>query len=288
MHIVLILLAALAAVSLLLLFLVFPSARRHPAREKLRGRYIAHRGLHDLAENTPENSLAAFRAAAEQGHMIENDIHLTADGEVVVFHDSLLKRMCGVDGRIEQMTLAGLKKCRLQGTDEQIPTLQECLEAVDGRVPLLIEFKCDRTTCKPLCEAANKILSAYKGEYFVQSFYPPVFAAGSSPSRLREKRCTNACSAVCCSILFPAPISSPMCIQVEIIPCADSLRALARCLFAGHCAAKRNWMRAARRLKPTYSKDLYRKKNKKQRDGANAPSLCNCFIQIFLFRGRVP
>ncbi|MBQ4598960.1 MAG: glycerophosphodiester phosphodiesterase [Clostridia bacterium] len=174
MHIVLILLAALAAVSLLLLFLIFPSARRHPAREKLRGRYIAHRGLHDLVENTPENSLAAFRAAAEQGYMIENDIHLTADGEVVVFHDSSLKRMCGVEGRIEQMTLAELKKCCLQGTEEQIPTLQECLDTVDGRVPLLIEFKCDRTTCKPLCEAANKILSAYKGEYFVQSFYPPV------------------------------------------------------------------------------------------------------------------
>lgn len=174
MQMIWILLAVLVAAVLLILFLIFPSPRRHPARETLRGRYIAHRGLHDLAENTPENSLAAFRAAAEQGHIIENDIHLTADGEVVVFHDSLLVRMCGVDGEVEKMTLAELKKCRLKGTEEQIPTLQECLEAVDGRVPLLIEFKCGGMTCKPLCEAANRILSAYKGEYFVQSFYPQV------------------------------------------------------------------------------------------------------------------
>lgn len=174
MEILLILLAALAVWALLILFLVFPSVRRHPDREKLRGRHIAHRGLHDLVENTPENSLAAFRAAAEQGYIIENDIHLTADGEIVVFHDNSLKRMCGVDAKIEAKTLAELKEYRLAGTNEQIPTLKECLDTVDGRVPILIEFKCDGMTCKALCEAADRILSEYQGEYFVQSFYPQV------------------------------------------------------------------------------------------------------------------
>ena len=154
----------------LFLFLVFPSLRRHPHRDVLKGAFIAHRGLHD--DKRPENSLSAFRAAAEAGYIIENDIHLTADGEVVVFHDDTLTRMCGVEGRIEEMTLAQLKALRLRDSDEEIPTLQECLDVVDGRVPLLIEFKCQNArTCTPLCEAADKILKEYKGLYFINEFF---------------------------------------------------------------------------------------------------------------------
>ncbi len=158
----------------LLLFLLFPSPRRHPDRQLLKGRYIAHRGLHDLSDGTPENSLAAFRAAIERGYAIEIDIHLTADGQIVVFHDDDVQRMCGVFGRPERMTLAELKALRLGGTDEQIPTLRECLDTVAGRVPLLIEFKCMTAGCKELCRRADQILSAYKGAYCIQSFYPPV------------------------------------------------------------------------------------------------------------------
>lgn len=165
-------LGILAFLLLLYLFLIFPALRRHPHRQWLAGRYIAHRGLHDLWENTPENSLAAFREAVQLGLAIEIDIHLTADGQVVVFHDSDLRRMCGVDGTVEKQTLAQLKTYRLNGTEEQIPTLQECLETVGGRVPLLIEFKCDFDSWKPLCQAANTILTTYTGPYLVQSFFP--------------------------------------------------------------------------------------------------------------------
>ncbi len=161
-------------VLLLILFMVAPAMRRHPDIDTLRGLYIAHRGLHDIFENTPENSIAAFLAAAEHGFAIENDIHLTADGHVVVFHDDDLFRMCGVHGKPEDMTLSQLKELRLCDTEERIPTLGECLAAIDGRVALLIEFKCNSGSAAPLCEAADKILSGYKGKYFVQSFYPPV------------------------------------------------------------------------------------------------------------------
>lgn len=166
------LLLIIAAVLLLFLFLVFPAPRRHPAREQLHGKYIAHRGLH--RQGIPENSLDAFCAAAEQGYIIENDIHLTADGEVVVFHDDTLKRMCGVDEKLEEKTLAELKELRLGDTDAQISTLRECLAAVGGRVPLLIEFKVVDGNATALCEAADKVLADYTGEYFVQSFYPQV------------------------------------------------------------------------------------------------------------------
>ena len=50
-------------------------------------------------------------------------------GEIVVFHDDTTDRMCGVSGRIEDMTLSELKELSLGGTDEKIPTLKECLDA---------------------------------------------------------------------------------------------------------------------------------------------------------------
>lgn len=162
----------LAVLGALFLFLVFPAPRRHLHRETLKGATIAHRGLHDATR--PENSLPAFEAAAAAGHIIELDIHLTADNQVVVFHDDTLTRVCGVDARIEEKTLAELKALRLKDSDETIPTLTECLALVDKRVPLLIEFKLPSKDAAPLCSAADAILSDYDGVYFVQSFYPTV------------------------------------------------------------------------------------------------------------------
>ena len=163
----------LLAVIVIYLFLIFPALRRHPDRKILNGMYIAHRGLHSLKPNTPENSLAAFREAVEHNIAIEIDIHITADNEVVVFHDDNLKRMCSLNRVIETMTLAEIKKLRLSDTDEKIPTLKETLMLVDGRVPLMIEFKTiSLETCSRLCKKANEILKDYKGKYFIQSFFP--------------------------------------------------------------------------------------------------------------------
>lgn len=164
--------AAVILLAALLLWAVWPSPRRHPARRDLCGRYIAHRGLHDLSPNTPENSLSAFSAAIAHGLAIETDIHITADGEVVVFHDDTLTRMCGDNRRVEDLTLQELCEMCLADTNEHIPSLQEALALVAGRVPLLIEFKCDAATYAPLCRAADALLSQYKGAYWMQSFYP--------------------------------------------------------------------------------------------------------------------
>ena len=164
----------IAFIIALYFFLVFPSVRKHKDLKELNGKYIAHRGLHSKEKGIPENSLSAFKAAVEKGYMIENDIHITADNEVVVFHDDTLSRMCGVEGVVEEKTLAELKQLRLNGTNEQIPTLKECLSVVDSKTALLIEFKCNGKTCKRLFEEANKILEKYDGLYFVQSFYPPL------------------------------------------------------------------------------------------------------------------
>lgn len=164
----------LAFLILLFLFLLFPAVRRHPDRERLlRGKLIAHRGLHAPVGDAPENSLGAFRAAIDAGFAIETDIHVTRDGEVIVFHDDTLTRMCGDDRRPEDLTLEELRQFRLAGSGEGIPTFREFLDTVGGKVPLLIEFKCtDRATCVRLCAAADEILSGYTGDYLIQSFYP--------------------------------------------------------------------------------------------------------------------
>ena len=88
----------------------------------------------------PENSLPAFRAAAEAGYAVEMDVHLTADDQLVVFHDDTLERMCGVPGVIDDFTLAELRALRLGDTDCVIPTFAEALAALGGRVPLLLEL----------------------------------------------------------------------------------------------------------------------------------------------------
>ncbi len=165
---------AVVFLGLVYLFLVFPSVRRHNDLKLIEGKFIAHRGLHDLTENTPENSLSAFRQAVELGYPIEIDIHLTLDGKVVVFHDDTLDRMCGVSGRVEEKTLSELKALRLGNTNYEIPTLEECLNTVNGKVPLLIEFKCVSLKCAPLCQKSDEILSRYNGDYLIQSFYPTV------------------------------------------------------------------------------------------------------------------
>ncbi len=163
-------LIAFITVLLIYLFLVFPSFRRHPDSKVLKGVYFAHRGLH--GGGVPENSIAAFANAVANGYGIELDIRLTVDGEAVVFHDKTLKRVCGVDGAVEEKTLVELKELYLLNTEEKIPTLKEVLSLVDGRVPLMVEFKSTDLKCDLLCETADRILSGYNGKYCIESFNP--------------------------------------------------------------------------------------------------------------------
>lgn len=133
------------------------------------GKFIAHRGLHGQA--VPENSLEAFRLAAEKGVAAELDVRLTKDMKLVVFHDESLERMCGVNIRISDLTYSELSEYRLLDSEEGIPLLTDVLRAVDDRVPLLIEIKRGASlwvTEKRL----DKLMKSYKGKYSVQSFDP--------------------------------------------------------------------------------------------------------------------
>ena len=132
---------------------------------------ISHRGVFDNSLGIPENSLESFKKAVEQGYSIELDIHVLKDNTVVVFHDDNLKRMTGIDKKINTFTYEELKEIKLLNSTETIPTLEEVLELIDGKVPILIEFKSDGTI-RRLEQEAMKILVNYKGKYAIQSFDP--------------------------------------------------------------------------------------------------------------------
>lgn len=131
----------------------------------------AHRGLH--GRGVPENSLSAFRLAAQKGYGMELDVHLTRDGHLAVMHDADLKRMCGVAGRIPDMTGKELKACRLLDTGEQVPLLPEVLDAVRAyHSPLIIEMKSDGDSWRRLPETLLDCMKSYPGFWCAESFDP--------------------------------------------------------------------------------------------------------------------
>lgn len=131
---------------------------------------FAHRGVH-LGASVPENSLAAFEAALEMGAGIECDLRLTADDQIIVFHDRDALRMCASAFKIGNSTLEQLSQLRLG--EHPIPTLRNLLELVGGRVPLLLEIKVDRDVRRWL-PAVARMLAGYRGALGIMSFDPRI------------------------------------------------------------------------------------------------------------------
>ena len=95
---------------------------------------IAHRGF---SGQFPENTLPAIRAAIRLGaDFVEIDVQETADGQLIVFHDYRLNRICGVPGRVRDTTAA-----RLRQLHPAVPTLAEVLRTCRGKIRMLIEIK---------------------------------------------------------------------------------------------------------------------------------------------------
>jgi len=131
----------------------------------------AHRGYHDKP-NIPENSLMAFKRAIDRGWGAELDVHIIKDGSLVVFHDSELERCTGIKGVIEDLTIDQVKKLRLKGTDEMVPTFDEVLELFEGKQALIIELKTYKGNHYALADAVCKRLDRYNGEFCIESFDP--------------------------------------------------------------------------------------------------------------------
>jgi glycerophosphoryl diester phosphodiesterase len=110
---------------------------QHPARPAI----VGHRGA---SAHAPENTLAAFRRAIEDGaDLLECDVHLSADGEVIVMHDETIDRTAAADSPLRSGAIGDLTRAELDTVlleeGEQVPTLAELLETTT--VPVFIEVK---------------------------------------------------------------------------------------------------------------------------------------------------
>ena len=181
-----VIIAVFVVIAALWVFLIFPGKVTPELKAPFAGRAFAHRGLYELDQSIPENSLPAFRRAVEAGYGAELDVQMTKDGQVVVFHDDDLKRGCGVDGRICDMTLAELRELRLFSSEERIPLFSEVLEIFSGKQPLIVELKY-APNWKPLSDATRKMLGEYKGPACIESFHPAIVRDFriNDPDRLR-------------------------------------------------------------------------------------------------------
>jgi glycerophosphoryl diester phosphodiesterase len=156
---------------------------------------VAHRGLHGNAR--PENSRAAFAAAADAGFSIELDVRQSRDGEVVVYHDADLERLTGSSGLVGETDAATLRELSLCGTTETIPLLEDVLALIDDRAPLWIEIKHEGDGSligSRVCGA----LSGYAGRVALMSFHAPA---------IEDARCCA--PTIPRGLLFSPPGSSP-------------------------------------------------------------------------------
>lgn len=98
---------------------------------------IAHRGS---SAEAPENTVAAFRLARRDGaDGVELDVMRCASGELVVFHDDELDRLCGVPGALREQSLSALRELSVRG--EPIPTLDEVFDELGEAMLVNVELK---------------------------------------------------------------------------------------------------------------------------------------------------
>ena len=127
----------------------------------LKKNFIAHRGLHYLF---CENTLSSFQQAIDKNYIIEFDVQLSKDQEIIVFHDYSLNRLYDVNQFVKDLKMDELRIYH-------IPTVQEVLDLVSGRVPIIVEIKVYQ---KVLLNKLIGLLDQYGGEFAIQSFFPKV------------------------------------------------------------------------------------------------------------------
>lgn len=118
---------------------------------------VAHRGA---SQDAPENTIAAFRLAWEQGaDAIEGDFHLTKDGQIVCFHDGDTERVSNTNLVVRESSLAELRKLDVgvkhgeAFKGAQIPTFAEVVETIPDGKKIYIEIKCGPEIIPALLEA---------------------------------------------------------------------------------------------------------------------------------------
>lgn len=138
---------------------------------------VAHRGASGVA---PENTLSSFQKAIDVGaHFIEMDVQVTSDGVPIVFHDKGLSRTTDGIGFASTLTFEQLRKLdsgrwfSQEFSGERIPSLEEVLKFVDGKIFLNIELKNlgekPRKNIEKILELIDRY--NYSDKVVVSSFY---------------------------------------------------------------------------------------------------------------------
>ncbi|HJS19285.1 MAG TPA: glycerophosphodiester phosphodiesterase family protein [Anaerolineales bacterium] len=177
---------------------------------------VAHRGASALY---PENTRLAYYQAIEQGvDMLEIDIQRTADGELVVIHDSTLERTTNGHGLVNQHSLQEIRQLDA-GQGEKVPLLTEVIQlAREAQVRLCVEIKgTSQAESLTIAEAIVQTLEAadFLSQAIVTSF--------SSAALIRAKALNPEVS----TMLDPSPQDGSLSPR-EI--CTQALRAGANCL----------------------------------------------------------
>jgi glycerophosphoryl diester phosphodiesterase len=173
---------------------------------------VAHRGA---SAEQPENTLRAFEAAVALGaDAVEFDVRMSADGHAVVVHDPAVDRTTDGHGLVRDLTLAELKGLRVRSThagdQEEIPTLDETLALLSGRVAIDVEIK--NIPGEPDHDAERQdvveaTLRALDGE----GFSGAVLISSFNPSSIAHARAA-------------APDVPTGLLSVQAMPVADALR----------------------------------------------------------------
>ncbi len=161
---------------------------------KLGDCHYAHRGLHAIHAGIPENSLRAFRLAANNGYGAELDVRMSRDGRLVIMHDESLKRTTGANANVGGVTEQVLSQLTLEGTREKVPYLEDVLPIFDGKTPLLIEIKTENNNYAELTRMVTDLLKQYPGlDYMIESFDPRVlmWLRKHRPDIIRGQLCEN-------------------------------------------------------------------------------------------------
>ncbi|MGM9948080.1 glycerophosphodiester phosphodiesterase family protein [Floccifex sp.] len=175
----------------LYLFLIKPNHIRQSEKWKQLASFdFAHRGFFN--DECPENSLKAFERAIKHGYGIELDVQMTKDGQLVVFHDASLQRMCKIKEEIMHLTYEQLLQYPLKKSQERIPLFINVLQLVNGQVPLIIEIKKEGNPIETVKKTLT-LLNSYSGLYVIESFHPGVlcYLKENKPEILRGQLSEN-------------------------------------------------------------------------------------------------
>lgn len=129
----------------------------------------AHRGY--FTDKVPENSIKSIEEAITLGKGVEIDVRLSKDDQPMIFHDYRMERMTNEEGFFGSYNKNELTQFQLKDSTERIPTLEEALTSIEGKVPLILDLKGDLFS-KTLEDKVLVMLKDYEGTVYLQSANP--------------------------------------------------------------------------------------------------------------------